>query len=222
MKIDRRLSGAHQIYDYLRSDIINFTLKPGSVISKKEAAAVFGTSQTPVRDALLRLEAESLVDIAPQSKTTVSLISIQDAREVNFLRISVEIAVVRKLCTIAKGRGLEELEAWVERQKTEMKAGNQSTFRLADCSFHAEMFRMAGVEGLVSLIDSRRGHFDRILGLFLRQTDRRIPVIEEHSAIIEAIRSGKPDKAEKVIRIHLEKSLSIVDEIRERHPDYFL
>ena len=222
MKIDRRISGAHQIYEHLRTDIINLTLKPGSVISKKETAFAFGTSQTPVRDALLRLEAEGLVDIVPQSKTTVSLIDIQHAREVHFLRQSVEIEVVRTLCSIGKGQKLEKLEAWVERQKIEMKAGDLCTFRLADNNFHTEMFRMAGVEGLMVLIDSRRGHYDRIRELFLRKLDRRQPVIEEHCAIIKAIRSGKLEKVEEVVRIHLGKSLAIIDEIKDSEPDYFI
>ena len=84
------------------------------------------------------------------------------------------------------------------------------------------MFRMAGVEGLMVLIDSRRGHYDRIRELFLRDKDRRNPVIEEHCAIIEAIRSGDSIKAEEVVRIHLGKSLAIIDEIRDSEPDYFL
>ena len=222
MKIDRRVSSAHQIFERMRTDIINFTLKPGTAISKKEMATTFGTSQTPVRDALLRLEAEGLVDIVPQSKTTVSLIDVQHAREVHFLRLSVEVEVVRELAKKSKDTSFGELDIWIERQKTELKTGDNSSFRMMDNSFHAELFRLAGVEGLMVLIDSRRGHYDRIRGLYLKEIDRRNPIIEEHRSIVKAIRSGDAKKAEEVIRNHLGKSLAIIDEIRDLTPGYFL
>lgn len=216
-----RPSTVQQIYADLRHLIIDLSIKPGSVINKKEIAERFGVSQTPVREALIRLEEEGLVDIFPQSRTQVSLIDIQHAREAHFLRLSVEVEVARVLSQSIDDDGLAALNAWIERQETELNVGNQTAFKLADDSFHDQMFRLAGVGGLTQIIDRRRGHYDRIRGLYLMQEERRQIVIREHRAIHAALRGGDPAVAEGAIRAHLGKSLAIIGQIRDKYPDYF-
>lgn len=216
-----RPTTVQQIYADLRHLIIDLSLRPGTVINKKEIAERFGVSQTPVREALLLLEEEGLVDIFPQSRTEVSHIDIQHAREAHFLRLSVEIEVARVLSQSIGADGLADLNAWIKRQETELNVGNQTAFKLADNSFHNEMFRLAGVEGLTQIIDRRRGHYDRIRGLYLLVEERRHIVIREHRAIFAALESGDPASAEAAIRAHLGKSLAIIDQIRDRYPEYF-
>lgn len=216
------VSAVQQVYDGMRQEIVNLTLAPGSTIAKNQIATRFGISPTPVREALLRLADEGLVEIFPQSRTAVSLIDVQHAREVHFLRLSVEVEVVRLLANAIDAEGLAELRTWIQRQMTELKAGNQTAFKLADNSFHEEMFRRAGVHGLTRLIDTRRGHYDRIRGLFLQEPVRREVVVKEHRAIVAALEAGDPAAAEAAVRRHLGKSLAVIDDIRERHPGYFL
>lgn len=216
-----RPTTVQHIYADLRHLIIDLSVKPGTVINKKEIAERFGVSQTPVREALILLEEEGLVDIFPQSRTEVSHIDIQHAREAHFLRLSVEIEVARVLSQSIDNGGLADLNAWIERQETELHVDKQTAFKLADNSFHNEMFRLAGVAGLIQIIDRRRGHYDRIRGLYLLVEERRHIVIREHRAIFAALQSGDPAMAESAIRAHLGKSLAIIDQIRDRYPEYF-
>ena len=81
-----------------RSSAVPLRLLPRESLSKAELAKRFGTSETPVREALLRLEEEGLVVIKPQSGTYVAPIDIERASEARFLRVSVEIEVVKQLC----------------------------------------------------------------------------------------------------------------------------
>ena len=222
MKIDRRQSTAHQIYKNLHQQIIDMSLVPGSVLSKQDIATSFGVSPSPVRDALLQLQSEGLVDIVPQSKTTVSLIDVQDARELHFLRLSVEIEVVRELTKSITEAQINELKTWTERLSLELKAGNNSAFRIADTAFHAQQYAFAGVPGIADLIQSRRGHYDRIRGLYLSFGQRQRTVIKEHRNIIAALEAKDPVAAEREVREHLGKSLAIIDEIRAQNPTYFL
>lgn len=215
-------SAVTHVYRDLRNRIINLKFEPGTPIAKNIIADRFNVSPTPVREALLRLSEENLVDIIPQSGTTVSLIDIQSAQEVHFLRLSVEVEVVRVLCENIDTDGLAQLKAWMERQVTELNAGNQTAFKQADNSFHDEMFRQAGVRGLTQLLDRRRGHYDRIRGLYLREHVRREVVIKEHKKIFAALKKRDTSAAEAAVRLHLGKSLAIVDQIRDRYPDYFL
>lgn len=216
------VSAVSYVYEDIRNRIINLKFEPGAPIAKNILAERFNVSPTPIREALLRLAEEDLVNIIPQSGTTVSLINIQSAQEVHFLRLSVEIEVARVLCNKIDDAGLAELKAWMERQATELSAGNQTAFKQADNSFHKEMFHQAGVKGLTQLLDRRRGHYDRIRGLFLRKYQRREVVVKEHSKIFAALKRRDAAAAEAAVRMHLGKSLAIVDQIRDQYPDYFL
>ena len=217
-----RITAVQQIYSELRHQIVDLTMEPGTVLSSKELATAFGVSPTPVREALMLMEQEGLVDVVPQSRTTVSLIDVQHARETHFLRLSVEVEVARTLAKAIDGDNLAELKVWIERQIVELKADNHSEFKMADNAFHAALFRFAGVEGLSSLLDTRRGHYDRIRGLYLLVQERRKVVVEEHQAILAALENRDEAAAEAAVRRHLGKSLAIVDDIRARHPRYFL
>lgn len=216
------VSAVGYVYEDIRSRIINLNFEPGAPVAKNTLAERFNVSPTPIREALLRLAEEDLVNIIPQSGTTVSLINIQSAQEVHFLRLSVEIEVARVLCDEIDSTGLAELNAWMERQVTELSAGNLTAFKHADNSFHEEMFQLAGVKGLTQLLDRRRGHYDRIRGLYLREYERREVVVEEHREIFAALKKRDKSAAEAAVRMHLGKSLAIVDQIQDRYPNYFL
>src|SRR5690606_18432789 len=86
-------SAASRVYAGLRSRIISLQLLPDTTLSRSEIAERYEVSQSPVREAIQRLEKEGLVISYPQSRTVVSKIDIAHARETQFLRVSVEIEV---------------------------------------------------------------------------------------------------------------------------------
>src|SRR5690606_9935619 len=91
--LDRSRHAAVQVYEYLREEIVNLTLKPGMLLSRNGLSAHFDLSATPIRDALLRREEEGLVDIYPQHATRVRGISIASARQAHFLRLATELEI---------------------------------------------------------------------------------------------------------------------------------
>src|SRR5205814_7085180 len=95
VRLDRDRQAAPQVFKRLRGMIIALALPPGSALSRAELAAQFGVSSTPIRDALMRLEEEGLVDVFPQYATVVSRIDIRLAQQAHFLRQSVELESVR-------------------------------------------------------------------------------------------------------------------------------
>ena len=218
---ERGVSALQHVYEGIRQDIISLTLPPGAAIDKNEIASEFGISPTPVREALLRLSDEGVVDIFPQSRTIVSLIDLQHAREFHFLRLSVEIEIVRILAERITADEIAELNAWIQRQITELKAGSQAGFHHADGLFHETLFRLAGFGGLPRMIDAHRGHYDRIRGVFLSDKMHREVVVREHRAIVAALKAGDAVAAEAAMRGHLGKSLAVIDDIRALHPGYF-
>src|SRR5687767_7668084 len=95
LRLDRSRQAAPQVFDHLREQILSLELAPGTVLSRAELADAFGLSQTPIRDALIRLAEEGLVDIFPQHATAVSRIDVGSARQAHFLRRAIETEVVR-------------------------------------------------------------------------------------------------------------------------------
>src|SRR3954449_7792066 len=96
-RLDRARQAAPQVFERLRNAILALELPPGAPLSRAELAGQFGVSSTPVRDALMRLEEEGLVDVFPQHATVVSRIDIGRAEQAHFLRQALELEIVRLL-----------------------------------------------------------------------------------------------------------------------------
>src|SRR5258705_13329177 len=85
-RLDRDRQAAPQVFERLRGMIISLELPPGSPLSRAALAGQFGVSSTPIRDALMRLEEEGLVDVFPQYATVVSRGDGRLAHQAHFLR----------------------------------------------------------------------------------------------------------------------------------------
>src|SRR5450631_1887046 len=96
-RLDRERQAAPQVFERLRSMIIALDLPPGSPLSRAALATQFGVSSTPIRDALMRLAEEGLVDVFPQHATVVSRIDVKRAQQAHFLRQALELEIVRSL-----------------------------------------------------------------------------------------------------------------------------
>ena len=118
-----RISAAQKTYETLRSRIVKLELKPGQLISKRDIANEFDISETPVREALVLLEEEGLVDIFPQSRTQVSYVDVQSAREAHFLRRSVEVEISKELTLKISAVQILELRSLIELQKIYFEQG---------------------------------------------------------------------------------------------------
>src|ERR1041384_4104949 len=96
-RLDRDRQAAPQVFERLRGMIIALELPPGSPLSRAALAEQFGVSSTPIRDALMRLEEEGLVEVFPQYATVVSRIDVRLAQQAHFLRQALELEIVRLL-----------------------------------------------------------------------------------------------------------------------------
>src|SRR5579864_415043 len=129
---DRGRIGAAYVFDALRQDIIALTLAPGSVLSRAELQDRFGLSSTPVRDALMRLQEEGLVEVFPQHATVVSPIDLEKAQQGQFLRRSIESEIVRVLASKPDRRVTERLNSLIRQQSAFAKLGEYDAFTAAD------------------------------------------------------------------------------------------
>ena len=132
---------APQVFDYLREQIIGLALPPGTLISRLELQNLFGFSSTPVRDALLRLQEEALVEIFPQHATVVSPIDLALARQAQFLRRSIEQEAVRTIAGMSeRGPIVARLKAVIGLQRALLAGDDLEAFHAADRDFHRLFF----------------------------------------------------------------------------------
>jgi len=222
LRLDRRLPVAAQIFNILRDQIVSLKLSPGAPLARPALAEGFGVSQTPIRDALLRLEQEGLVIVHPQSSTLVAPIDIDQAFETRFLRTSLESEVAR---TIARNPRDYDLGAVAlvldEMALLTTRPDRMSVFHPKDQAFHRALFAVIGREGLWDLIEQRSGNNDRIRNLHLVVPGRLEQIVSDHRAILDAIVAGDVDGADAAVRLHLSRALATIEEVREKHPQYF-
>lgn len=219
VRVDRKRPAVAQVYEQLRARIIALAVPPGATLSRAELADRFGVSQQPVREAILKLEEEGLVETYPQSATKVAKIDLQSVREAQFLRISVEIEVVRKLA-LTEGLDLFPIESLILQQERFLQREDFAAFAEADREMHRTMQDMAGVPGLWTLIRSRSGHLDRLRHLHLPTPGKAQSVIGGHRGILAALGRRDPAEAQEAMRRHLSGTLASVEELRDRFPNH--
>ncbi|WMT75329.1 GntR family transcriptional regulator [Bradyrhizobium sp. Ash2021] len=219
-RLDRDRQAAPQVFERLRGMIISLELPPGSPLSRAALAEQFGVSSTPIRDALMRLEEEGLVDVFPQYATVVSRVDVRLAQQAHFLRQAVELEIVRALAISHDAAVAAHLNRTIALQQQFAKAGDFEKFMAADNEFHAQLYAASDKQDIWVLVKSRSGHIDRLRRLHLPSPGKAQDIVRHHKLIAKAIGAGEPDEAQKYLRTHLSGTLSELAQIRARHPEY--
>jgi DNA-binding GntR family transcriptional regulator len=217
----KRVSASQQIHGALRDRIVSLEFVPGQGLSRAEISGYYGVSQTPVRDAMLKLEEEGLLVIFPQSRTEVSRIDVDQARETQFLRLSLELEVTRRLAQDTRKDRLATARKVFSMQEAALSAGDLGRFARLDKLFHGALCEAAGVGNLWKIIDSHSGHIDRLRNLNLPNPGKTASIVHYHAQILETISLGETETLEKAVREHLSGTLTTVEQIIARHPQYF-
>jgi DNA-binding GntR family transcriptional regulator len=219
-RLDRDRQAAPQVFDRLRDMITSLTLPPGAPLSRAALAEQFGVSSTPIRDALMRLDEEDLVEVFPQHATVVSRIDVRLAQQGHFLRQALELEIVWTLAQSPNAELVNELNGIIALQQRFAKAGDFEKFMAADNDFHQRLYAAAGRQGLWALVKSRSGHIDRLRRLHLPSPGKAQDIVRHHRLIAKAIAASEPEQAQQHLRKHLSGTLGYLDEIRARYPEY--
>lgn len=219
-QLDRSRQIALQIQEILKERILNVELVPGTVLSRASLQLEFGVSQTPVRDALMRLQEEGMVDVYPQYATVVAKIDIRHARQAQFLRLSLELEAVKRLASETPKETAAELLDILARQKAVASPETFDVFDAIDREFHRKLYERMDIMELWANVRRQSVHLDRLRRLNLPMPGKMQTVLDDHKAIAEAIQSGNGELAAAALRTHLTGTLSIIDQISEKFPDY--
>ena len=214
-------SAAGRVHAGLRARIVSLELLPDTVLSRADIAKEYGVSQSPVREAIQKLEQEGLVVSFPKSKTLVTRIDVEQAQVTQFMRLGVEIEVAKALARLKKPDLLLPSARILRMQKMAGEDRDISEFTALDWLFHLSLFQAAGVAPLWHLISGRSGHIDRLRRLNLPDPGKIAAVLGSHERILDAIKAGNPDVAEAETRQHLSGTLASLPAIAAAHPEYF-
>jgi GntR family transcriptional regulator, rspAB operon transcriptional repressor len=217
----RRRTAADMIAEELRRRIVAVVLEPGAPLAEKTLTETYGVSRTPVREALIRLAEEGLVDIFPQAGTFVARIPHGSLDEAVVLRKALEQAALSHLAARIDAEMLDRLDHAIGRQRAFAGIPDAEAFHAADEAFHALIAELAGYPGLWRVAQQAKLQIDRCRRLTLPVAGRMNTVITEHQAIVDALRRGEPAHAAAALDMHLTAVLPDADALRARHPHFF-
>lgn len=220
IRLDRSRQAAPQVLEHLRKAILTLELPPGHVMVRQDIADQFGVSQTPVREALLRLSEEGLVDVFPQYATLVSRIHIGAATQAHFLRRAIELELVHQLAQQPPQGLIAEMQRLIALQAQLADAQQWTEFVEADRQFHRSMYDAAKMPQLWDVVMRSSGHVDRLRRLHVPSGGKAAAILQDHRAITAGIEAQDPAATQQALRDHLSGTLSAVPSICEAYPDY--
>ncbi|MET7982230.1 GntR family transcriptional regulator [Streptomyces sp. NPDC005281] len=194
---------ADRVYAHVKDGVLERRYEGGALLTEGELADAVGVSRTPVREALLRLEAEGLIRLYPKKGALVLPVSAQEIADVVETRQLVEEHAARKAVP-ASPRLLARLEELLAQQKEQAAAGDLAAAAVTDRCFHAEIVRSGGNEILSRLYDQLRDRQLRMgVAVMHAHPDRITKTLVEHEQILQALRSGDADAVVGLIHGHV-------------------
>ncbi|MGI5193698.1 GntR family transcriptional regulator [Streptomyces sp. CA-288835] len=192
-----------RVADALRAALIAGELRPGEVYSAPTLAARFGVSATPVREAMLDLVREGLVDTVPNKGFRVTAVSEKQLDEYTHIRSLIEIPTTAGLATTGDPIALEALRPTAQEIVTAAAVGDLIAYVEADIRFHLGLLALAGNDHLVEVVRDLRKR-SRLYGLHaLVEAGRLEDSAQEHLEILDALIARDEEAVRAVMTRHL-------------------
>ncbi|MBI2940184.1 MAG: GntR family transcriptional regulator [Chloroflexi bacterium] len=199
---------SQRVYDFIKASILKRELAPGQPLVIAELARQFGTSTTPVRDALKRLEIDGLAVIAPRRGCSVAVLTERDIHDLMEIRAIVEGAAAEMTAASASVAQVEQMTGLL-RQLEDLTEGERFTDYVAavelDFQLHLAIVRALDNARLVDFFSKLRVHRRMAPELYDSDYQRAQLDLEEHRKIVEAYRGRDPVAAKRAIVEHLER-----------------
>lgn len=204
----KKLVSRHRVRERIQQMILDGRYEPGGKLNQKDLAEKFRVSQAVVREALLELQVCGLVETIDNRGVFVGELDAQKILESYDVR-EVHEGLAARLCvetiTRAQVRSLKEMAEQIFELD---KIGEAEQMALLDREFHQQLLRLSGNSMLIRLADNYW-----VLGKVIRIGRDPKVVCKEHLAILDAIETNKPEKAEKLMREHIRVGKTMAQEL---------
>jgi DNA-binding GntR family transcriptional regulator len=206
-------------YLVLRQSIRTLRLAPGQMVREREVVEALGMSRTPVREALVRLEAEGWVQIIPRHGFLVNTLASDDLQEMYEIVEGLD-GVATALATARNtAETLSSLEAMLQQQAEALDRDDLVEWAELDDAFHLEIVRLSGNARLHDLIENFNDQLYRARLYTIHLRPRPTRSVEEHRYICEAMCAGEAERALLLMQAHRRRARAeILEIIRALNP----
>jgi DNA-binding GntR family transcriptional regulator len=191
---------ADKAYHAIRDLIVALELAPGAVIDERELIERLEIGRTPVREALRRLAQEQLVEVYPRRGMFVTGVDVRQLAKLSEVREVLEPAAAR----LAAERASDEDRAEIAELLQELEAGDDRTLIDLDERIHRAVYRSAHNDFLEATLEQYYVLALRIWAMALDRAHELKDAVQEHRALLEAIRDGDPERAAETMRAHVQ------------------
>ena len=195
------------IADTLRDEILHGAFAPGQPLRQEELAERFGVSRLPVRDALLRLEAQGLVHVYPNRGAFVISLSPDEVREIYEMRILLEGDMIERAVPRMTAGDWRRIDA---AHAESARSANGPEWVEGDWAFHRALYEPAGRPRQLATIEQLRGTVARYWTVRDALPSRSTEWLADHDAIVEACRARSSVAARRRLGDHLQRVMDLV------------
>lgn len=189
--------------ELVRSAIVAGELQPGQVCSVPTLAAQLGVSGTPVREALLDLAKEGLLEPLRNKGFRVTMLTDEDLDAITRIREMLEVPVLADVVAVATPEDLARLQEVADRIGDAARRGSLPDYLAADRDFHLGLIALTGNHRLVEIVSSLRSQ-TRLLGLApLAARNALGTSAHEHQSLLQLVADGDAPGAQELMRAHL-------------------
>ncbi len=200
---DNKLKMKDIAYSSIREKILSGEISPRSSISEDNLAKLLGISRTPVREAILMLEADGFVKIFPNKGPVVTSLHLDDIIWISQIREGLEGIAARIACDKADKQKLSEIKEKLE-SLTDLddKKQMELSFQYGR-EIHKEMMNCTENKRMIKIVDNMTQQLNRIMLISRMAPERCRITYDQHLSIIDAIVNKDYEKAEKDVRNHI-------------------
>ncbi|KXK61203.1 GntR family transcriptional regulator [Micromonospora rosaria] len=198
-----RRSVRGEVANALRAALVAGQMRPGEVYSAPTLAARFGVSATPVREAMLDLVKEGLVETVRNKGFRVTELSEQELDNLTEIRRLLEVPTTVQVIDVITAEDLARLRPMAQRIVDVAEARDLIAYIEHDRQFHLELLALIGNSHLVSLVGELRAR-SRLFGLTrLAEAGELMPSAREHIEMLDLIEAGDRSGLERLMRAHI-------------------
>jgi len=193
-----------RIADKVRDAIVEGKIKPGERLMEPEVAKLLGVSRTPLREAFLQLESEGFMVVTPRKGAVVSELSIKDASDTYLVKSALE-ALAAKLSVNNSDKKLVDELTVINNKMDGINKSKKHDYKLfleLNAQFHNVLYESANNEKLIKYIGLLRKQTLRYNFIYLSFLSHYEQSVEEHKAIIEAIKNKDVATVELLVANH--------------------
>lgn len=196
----------NQAYERIKEAIISLEFKPGDRLKERELADRFGISVSPIKNALITLEREGLVENIAYKGATVARIDPGDVQEIFQIREALETVVVSSITGNCSNEDLEELRALLGKMESAYDVDDIESYTAASRDFHGVFIEKFGNQRIISILGTFHAQLERArrTAIYIREN---VPLfIEDYRTILKAVEARDPVQAENAMLNHLRRA----------------